>query len=704
MMVSKNRSGRLRVTQEQDSISIESGRLSLKFGIKNKVSFDEFSLNKKRNWLCGFGDVGMFWRIHFTAPQGTSPVYSNNEADFEKAFISKDEKDEKEITFLWGLRTTQKVHSKVEIRIKCERGKSLSYWYLKVSLPRGWKVKRADFPHLSNIAVMKKMKVLVPGGWGNEYDFKPCFKYEGNYPSWSAGMQMVAFYDEKGKYGLYFASHDPKANLKDFHIDAKGNSAELWQCHIPSIPENDADFFALDYAVVLGVFKGGYYEAGQIYREFALTAKWADEKKKTPVPAWLKETELWLRPDGAPEKNLEATREALEFFGVKTALHWYRWHQIPYDTHYPEYLPALPGIPEAVKELQDQGSHAAFYINGRLCDPESETWYSEMAFEYASLSETGECYSEIYGSKIPNNVMCPYTEYWQDKIAGIARSLEEECGIHGVYIDQVAAGRGVPCYNPNHGHPVGGGDFWRAGYELLLDKTRNNISDNTILITEENAECWLNLFDAHLMVNTQVNGRVVPLFQSVYSGKTILICSLYYSSDEPKNSLSFRMKTAITFLWGSQLGWIQPFRIMDPEVRTEADFLKNLAKTRQYAHSLIDAGRFLGMLNVEGDNPLLKGVMKGPFSGQYDIREPAVSASAWLSPEGKLGILITNISDESHEVKLDIPFEKAGRKVKGNFTILYYNNSGLVERKKHPEKRIRLLIPERSAMVLEVDF
>jgi hypothetical protein len=702
MIVSVNQSNNFRVAQDQNSISIQSRSLSLKFGVKNRVTFDELFHKADRNWLCEFGDVGILWKIHFAAPHGTAPVYSNNEADFRKAFISKDEADEKEITFLWNVRATQKVYSEIEIRIRCKKGESLSYWSLKASLPKGWKVKRADFPYLSNIALMKNMKAAVPTGWGNEYDFKPFFKYEGHYPSWSAGMQMVAFYDDKRKHGLYFASHDPRANLKDFYIDAKETRAELSQCHFPSIPENDVDSFALDYEVVLGVFEGGYYEAGQLYREFALTTNWADEKKKTPVPAWLKETELWLRPDGAPEKNLKAAREALIFFDVKTALHWYRWHQIPYDTNYPEYLPALPGIAEAIKELHDLGSHAVLYINGRLCDPESVTWLSEKAYLYAARSENGDCYSEIYGSKIPNNVMCPYTKFWQDKIAGIAGSLEEECGVHGVYIDQVSAGRGVPCHNPDHEHPVGGGDFWRSGYEALLDKTRGNISENTILMTEEIAECWLNLFDAHLMVNTQVDGKVVPLFQSVYSGKTILICSLYYSSDEPKNSLAFRMKTSITFLWGSQLGWIQPFRIMDPEVRTEAEFLKDLAKTRQYAHPFIDAGRFLGMIKVAGDNPILKGVMKGPFSGQYDISESAVSASGWLSPENKLGVLLTNISDEAHKVKLVIPFEKTKRAVACNFKISYYNNSGLAETKAHSEKRITLLMPERSAMILEI--
>lgn len=692
------------ICKTSDSITVNSGLLKLRFGIEKKsVTFDELSHASGRNWLSEFGDVDLLWKINFIGPHGTSPVYSNNEADFQKAFISKDESDVKEITLVWTVRATHDVHPEINIRIRFDKGKSLSYWNLQISsLPEGWKVKRADFPYISNMAVLPNTKVVVPTGWGNEYDFKPCFKYEGPYPSWLTGMQMVAFYDNERSNGLYFSSHDPEANLKEFHIHAGEKSAGLLQVHIPTLPGDKAESFALNYEVVLGVFDGGYYEAGQIYREFALKTPWADQSKRRKPPEWLEKTELWLRPDGSAEKNLEITKKALEFFDVATALHWYRWHEIPYDTHYPEYLPALPGLAEAISELHDLGTHVALYINGRLWDPESKSWHSEKAFEYAARSENGECYSEIYGSKIPNNVMCPCTEFWQDKVSGIARSLEKELGVHGVYIDQIAAGKGVPCYRSDHGHAPGGGDNWRIGYEKLLGKTRDNISENTMLLTEENSECWLNLFDAHLMVNTQVDGKVVPLFQSVYSGKTILVCSLYYSPDEPLNSLTFRMKNSMAFLWGSQPGWIQPDRIMAPGVRAEAEFLKNIARTRRFAHDFIDSGRFLGMIPVKGDNPLLSGIMKGPFSGEYDLRLPAVSASAWISEINRVGILVTNISDSIHEVKIEIPLDKTGLPGNVDYKTGVYNSEGLVKTENFREPCVSFQIPERSAMVLSV--
>ena len=88
------------------------------------------------------------------------------------------------------------------------------------------------------------------------------------------------------------------------------------------------------------------------------------------------------------------------------------------------------------------------YINGRLCDPKSKTWTQEGGDKAAARQENGKPYTEVYGSKVPLNVMCPATKQWQDKIAGIVDRLVNECGVDGVYIDQIGAAYAVRCFNP----------------------------------------------------------------------------------------------------------------------------------------------------------------------------------------------------------------------------------------------------------------
>ena len=67
--------------------------------------------------------------------------------------------------------------------------------------------------------------------------------------------------------------------------------------------------------------------------------------------------------------------------------------------------------------------------------------------------------------------MCPATNYWQNTIGDVVDTL---CGPHnsfatdGVYIDQIAAAGPRPCWDPTHGHPVGGGSHWVEGYQVCM--------------------------------------------------------------------------------------------------------------------------------------------------------------------------------------------------------------------------------------------
>ncbi len=175
-----------------------------------------------------------------------------------------------------------------------------------------------------------------------------------------------------------------------------------------------------------------------------------------------------------------------------------------------------------------------------------------------------------------------------------------------------------------------------------------------MITTEESAECWIDQFDALLLVNTPITaGTPIPLFPAVYSGRTITFGFLYFPADDLERSLPFRAKMARAFVYGSQLGWIQPTLIMQPEYAKEAEFLRNLARCRRAGHKYLTYGRFMGLLDVRGDNPRVKGEGSGSFGGSYKIDLPSVIGSAWLAEDGSLGIALANMSDDPHEVEVE---------------------------------------------------
>ena len=90
----------------------------------------------------------------------------------------------------------------------------------------------------------------------------------------------------------------------------------------------------------------------------------------------------------------------------------------------------------------------------------------------------------------------------------------------GIYYDQIACAYPYSCYEGNHQHEVGGGDWWVQSFRQMIPSIRNaHLSDQQAIMTEENAECYCDLFDINLMVNSPHGGNIqmIPIFPLVYS-------------------------------------------------------------------------------------------------------------------------------------------------------------------------------------------
>ena len=656
----------LKINSKDDLVTIQSEYLSAKFRTGKNFALLEFRHPEGAQIFAPAPEGCEFWKLRLIGPDGTSPEITNKQAEFKGAVVLKSNPRETILQFKWAILLAPKKEAGVFVEGRFSRTEIRTFWRIRVELLEGWSVQRADFPIIPNIQPDERLKLAAPFGWGVEYPVKAGLRYEGTYPSCIVAMQFVALYQEG--HGLYIAAHDAQANHKDFSvISEKPASACLKISHTPPLPVKTGGIFELPYDIVLGGYEGAYFEAAQIYKEFSYITPWgkAGRLSRRRIPDWLKETDLWLRPDGSAADNLKATKKAMDFFAVPTALHWYRWHEIPYDTNYPDYFPAKAGFAEGIKELQKKGAHIVPYINGRLWDPAAVSWKKEGAANAAARSNEGLCYTEIYGSRVPNNVMCPYTELWQQKMAQVVRKMLLSFNVDGVYIDQICAAKAELCYNPAHGHPIGGGCFWHEGYRKLLKNIRENLPPEVILTTEENAECWIDLFDALLLVNTPMDQEIIPLFLAVYSGRVINYGFLYYSADEPSNALSFRFKLAQNFIYGSQLGWIRPTNIMAKGAEREAAFLKKLIQARREARDFILSGEFLGLPEVGGDNPPVIVDGNCAFGGTYSKKPPSVIASAWRSERGELGMLVVNHTPHVRNVEITPPASSgaAGQKI-----------------------------------------
>lgn len=658
-----------------------------------KVTLTSLSGPGGAEWLAKPGESRDVWRLWMKGPEGESRELKSSEMPLPTA--------KRGWALQWevpwaGAAPQPPASAYVSLQVATNEDKPLSEWWLSVALPKGWSVARCDFPIIPDIAVRDGLKLAAPSGWGLEYDVKPGMSYGATYPSCQAAMQFVALYG--GGNGLYLGLHDSEANHKYMEVKAREDGAGFLCTNWPSLDS------VSNYKAVIGTFQGDYYDAARIYRDFTFGTPWGKcgPVSKRPIAEWLKDTDLWLMPSAEPLKNVEACRKAGEYFGVPTALHWYNWHQIPFDTLYPDYFPAKEGFAEGVKALKDAGFRVMPYINGRLCDPNSKAWKEEGADKAAARTEDGKPYTEVYGSKVPLNVMCPYTKMWQDKVASLVSDLVNECGVDAVYIDQISAAAPVRCFNAEHGHPIGGGSFWVSGYRMMLDGIRKKVPAGKMLTTEESAECWVDQLHALLLVNTATSdsARPIPLFPAVYSGRAITFGFQYIARDDISKSLPWRAKMARAFTWGAQLGWVGVERIMAPEAAKEAEFLRNLARCRRFAHQFVLNGDFLGMIDVRGDNPRMRGEATGSFGGTYHTDMPAVTASAWRGRDGSLGILLANMSDETREVEVTPPLARVQLNAFAGYVVKTHGPEGLASTERSTSTVRKVTVAPRSATVV----
>lgn len=298
-----------------------------------------------------------------------------------------------------------------------------------------------------------------------------------------------------------------------------------------------------------------------------------------------------------------------------------------------------------IKETQELGGFITPYINGRLWDPATDSYKTLNGKDASCRKADGTLYTEVYSSKVLNTVTCPASYIWRDVLKGVNKQILTELKTNGVYMDQIGCANSEPCYATNHGHAPGGGDWWPFAYRSLLTEMRTNLyKENQAMTTEENAECYIDLFDMMLVVNSPHNSytKMVPLFPLIYSDRCIYSGYTYIPWRITDGSLNFMSMRSL--LWGSQLGWVEPSLLMRPDAKREAKFLKNLTDFRRQQHDLFLGGRFIQEIIPTGDNPTQE-------IPNYEIT-PVVLAAEWASVSGEHVYLIINMSEQEHKVTL----------------------------------------------------
>jgi len=534
----------------------------------------------------------------------------------------------------------------VEVRIVRRDAAALTEWNIEVECrSRHYGIWDVAFPVMANVAPEALPDIAVSrGNWGILYRGSRD-RQTGSYPSYEWPMQFLCV--NRGESGLYLACHDPQAWPKRFSL------APLGEFHF-QIPAPDQGVAGNGYRprfpIAVGAYRGDWWQGAKLYRRWALAeAPWTKKgsiASRKDTPRALRGLGPWMQGSGHAKDVVPQMLAAARLFEVPIGIHWYNWHEIPFDTYYPNYFPAKPGFAEGVKELTSKGIVVMPYINGRLWDSGNDNF--REAFPSACKTPDGKPYLEEYGSGRKLACMCPATPFWQKKVQEICQRLMTECGVNAIYIDQIAAAAPQLCYDKSHGHPVGGGPHWVEGYRQMLApivQAAHAEGRDVIITTENDAEPYMDNVDAFLIWNPRYDNEI-PMMTAVYSGQTVYFSSPSAVNDELR---AFCASQGRDWLWGCQLGWMG-FELLAPENRAKAGYLRDLAKQRLAAAKFMVYGELLGEVKPLNDVPKIEMTWNRGWGdkGAHKCILPAAMATLWRAADGQLAVAMTNWDDAEH--------------------------------------------------------
>jgi hypothetical protein len=600
-----------------------------------------------------------FWRLTFRAasparPAGTAAVPAeeivlDNRAAGELTASASDSPAGRMLTFVWkglGLPGEADVVD-VTATVLLKPGRGESEWRLSlVNRSLRYGLAATAYPLLAGVCLPGTADVLQPrGNWGGTLVRQSRAAMDDAYPSAACPVQFMAF--NLGRAGLYLGAHDDGARPKSLVIRAEQDATFVTAAADAGVPGSCE---AAPFPVVVAAYEGDWWQAAKRYRAWATAQAWTRKgwiAERTDVPQQMKDVGLWWLGGSTPEEVTPMMLEAAQACPFPIGLHWYCWHEIPFDNSYPEYFPTKPGFAAAVRELTARGQIIMPYINGRLWDRDIPS-FAEKGIAGACKQPGGEVYSEEYGSGRKLAPMCPATTLWQDTVAEICHRLMTEGGVNAIYLDQIGAAAPVPCFDSSHGHPLGGGRHWVDGYRVMLERIKAEASAKGVgLTTENSAEPYMDNIDAHLVWNPRYDTDV-PLLPAVYSGYTLYFTSPQDARDDLD---AFVMAQGRDFLWGCQLGWNGGW-LLQPEERAKLDVELELCRMRLAARDFMVYGELLDEIRPLNPMPLATTVWNRP--DRHTATLPAVQGTLWRSRDGRLAALLVNYTDRPAAITYEV--------------------------------------------------
>jgi len=700
-------------------ISIENGKIKLGFekGTGKLISFsDQVNSSEfiSRNLV-----NGLPWKVNFYSASSDSESFHK----IKPGKFSYLKPDPLTLILKWEKFEGMKDFS-IQAKITLDKDKALSFWNIHIVGMKETQIENLVFPKIDGIKDLGNEKLAVPVWMGELIDAprkklseiknrEQTFKWR--YPG-PLSMQCLALYNSD-KCGLYTSCNDSLAYVKDFSFTLDTLNTLIYEMYNYPALYSTLKSYTPAYDAIIGLFKGDWITVAEQYREWGTKQKWCDNSrlKNDEVPPWLKSTALWVWNRGKSNNVITPAVELKQKLGLPVSILWHWWHGCSYDDGFPEYFPPREGkksFLNAILSAQDKGVSLIVYMNQLQWGNSTESWKKENASFYAVKNIEGKMFSHVFniftGKSLTN--MCIGTQFWKDKYSSLCDSAVNIYQTNGVYMDQACLCK--MCYDRNHGHPRGGGNYWVENFGRLTSQIRSIISDKKqpILAGEGCGEAWLPFLDAMLTLQVSKEryagisySETIPFFQAVYHQYGITYGS--YSSlvtppyDElwpkefaPKDTekpldkcfnKQFLMEQARSFVWGMQPTIANYHSFLGVQRKEEIDYLLNMTRLRQKSLKYLLYGEFCRSPKIESPEKEIKISKLSIYAGRkgnsvttFHKNVPLLYAGTWKAKDNTLGIALASISDNAISVDFIFNVKDYDLPIKGEVYMI--SNKGRI--------------------------
>jgi len=741
-----------------ESVCLENDRTLIEFSRdRSGISLTRLNcIQPPRRFLSSAARGAPLWRLALREPSydPKTQVLLDSTVPAGTAVVERRDGDVSVVQMEWrNLDLPGEPHAlDVTVTVALPPGQAMSRWTVAVrnrSAKRGlWYV---EFPVLPNLFVGRRGRLATPLGWGDltenpvaaaDYTAASYGAPEAkddlatNYPFYLCTMQFTCL----SNHGvtLYVTPHDPEGYVKQINWRGvrREHRLEYWLRQYPEGMGSPGRDYQSPYPTAVGFLEGDWFDAAKRYRRWVIeNTDWVPQapmERYDGYPEWIKTNavSMWGMGSGKEEwdelRRVADIKRKFDDVGLLHQMYWWAADFVPNQKHdqgFPDIFFNLRGGQDQLDLMRKHhaaGVRLVPYTNPNLVDAATEYWrkggwrWAALPAEQAHRRDEwiAEIDARVARGESVNVPMCPYAKERQDIVVEWCKKIVGEFGADGVYLDQIGGLAPVLCFDPTHGHPLGGGKYFVQGYRRMAKRCRDAIravNPEAILTTEAAAEPYGPLFDAYLRCN-ETHPWVAPIWPAVYGGFYISL-GTYLNSAEDLGGVPYAAMFALHFTLGAQMGQIRPRFKVDP-TPPWLKYLHELARARTKAARWIAMGEFLRpprlteVDQVVGNWKYREQTQLHPAQGlsEQEVSWPAVLTAAFRAADGTVALVFTNYTDKERTCRWAVRAADLGfpEHATCEVSVLYPESAAGPRRLSGPQLSGRLELDPLSCLVLKV--